>query len=658
MNFFQAQEDAKKRTLLLVGLFGAAVLGIIVAVYIVLMIAGGVTLGTSAGLDLGVFAIVALGTGALIGGGSFFRTAQLRKGGPAVAEMLGGRRIDPATTDPDERQLVNVVEEMSVASGMPVPAIYVMDNEESINAFAAGYGIHDAAVAVTRGTLESMTRDELQGVVAHEFSHILNGDMRLNVRLIGLLFGILLLTVVGRGILRGGTRRGIMVGASRRGGGKQGSGVAMTLALGLSLILVGYIGVFFGKLIKAAVSRQREYLADAAAVQYTRNPKGIAGALQRIGAHPKKARIEDHHAEELSHLFFANGLGSAFSRATATHPPLEDRIRRIDPSWDGSFDVKPRRDRLERSRSKETAGKGGEEPGGFGGFGGFGGGEGFGPEGLTGLAAAAFLLGSVGDPRPEHVARASAILGRVPESFREAVHEPVGAQAAMLVLLGGDDARSQDARRRVADGAVLERIEELEPLADGIAPEARLALVDLALPVLGRLEDEAAAAFRSGAEEVVRADGEIRSFDFALMHILWKHIAIGRERPARGGGGATSLKAVRSELRILLSALAWAGADHEDEARQAFGEGLQAVESDTGELTLAGETAVGLTDLDHALDRLERGSLELRRRVLEAAAAVTLADGVLHVEEAELLRAVAESLELPLPPLITQPPGA
>ncbi|TVP55846.1 MAG: hypothetical protein EA351_09535 [Gemmatimonadales bacterium] len=654
MNFFQAQEDAKKRSLLLVGLFGAAVFGIIVAVYIVLMIAGGVTLGTSAGLDFGAFAIVALGTGALIGGGSFFRTAQLRKGGPAVAEMLGGRRIDPATTDPDERQLVNVVEEMSVASGMPVPAIYVMDHEESINAFAAGYGIHDAAVAVTRGTLENLTRDELQGVVAHEFSHILNGDMRLNVRLIGLLFGILLLTVVGRGILRGGTRRGIMVGASRGGGGKQGSGVAMSLALGLSLILVGYIGVFFGKLIKAAVSRQREYLADAAAVQYTRNPRGIAGALQRIGAHPQKARIKDHHAEELSHLFFANGLGSALSQATATHPPLEDRIRRIDPSWNGSFDVKPRRDRLERSRSEKGAGEGGDAPGGFGGF---GGGEGFGPEGLTGLAAAAFLLGSVGDPRPEHVARAGAILDRVPESFREAVHEPVGAQAAMLVLLGGDDARSQDARRRVTDGAVLERIEELEPLVDGIAPEARLALVDLALPVLGRLDDEAAAAFRSGAEEVVRADGSVRSFDFALMHILWKHIAIGRERPARGGGGATSLKAVRSELRILLSALAWSGADHEDEARHAFGEGLQAVESDTGELSLAGQAAVGLTDLDQALDRLERGSLELRRRVLEAAAAVTLADGVLRVEEAELLRAVAESLELPLPPLIIQPAG-
>jgi Zn-dependent protease with chaperone function len=638
MDFFQAQEDAKRRSFLLVLLFGAAVVGIIIAVYLVLVIFGIVTLGVGAGFDLGIFAVVAFGTGAVIGGGSFARTAQLRKGGPAVAEMMGARRVDPATRDRNEQQLVNVVEEMSIAAGMPVPAIYVMDDEPSINAFAAGYGIHDAAVAVTRGTLETMSRDELQGVIAHEFSHILNGDMRLNIRLIGLLFGILLLTVVGRGVLRGALRGGMMRGARRSGGNKGGGGVAAAVALGIALVVVGYIGVFFGKLIKAAVSRQREYLADAAAVQYTRNPQGIAGALRRIGAHAEGARIKDHHAEELSHLFFANGVGSALSQATATHPPLPDRIRRIDPSWDGNFEMPPRRDRP-RKKDPEPKPEGEDE------------GWGFGPKGLTGLAAAAVLLGSVGDPKPEHVSRAGEILKGIPDPLREAAHEEVGAQALILALLGGTDEKSREARRGVDDDEVRAQLDRLEPLAAQLPPESRLPLVDLALPVLGRLDEARATAFRRTAEGVVRANGEMRSFDFALLHILWKHIAES-EQPRRRGGREKSVKSVRNELRILLSALAWAGAEDEAEARAAFDEGLGKVRDATGDLTLAGESAVGLHEVDQALGRLERGNLDLRRTVLEAAAGVTLADGVLLVEEAELLRAVAECLELPLPPLM------
>src|SRR5690606_30853327 len=205
---------------------------------------------------------VAAGMLLVIGGGSAYRTAQLRRGGPAVAELLGGRRVDPASTDLLERRLLNVVEEMALASGIPVPAVYVLDHEPGINAFAAGHTIHDAAVAITRGGLETFTRDELQGVMADEFSHILNGDMRLNVRVMGVLFGILLLTVVGRGIVRGGHYSG----GRRRSGGRDGGGGQIVL-VGIALIVLGYLGVLFGRLIQAAVSRQREYLADAAAVQ-------------------------------------------------------------------------------------------------------------------------------------------------------------------------------------------------------------------------------------------------------------------------------------------------------------------------------------------------------------------------------------------------------
>src|SRR5688572_11137688 len=317
MDFFQAQDAARTRTHTLVLLLLAAVIAIIAAVYVVVHLA---FLPPGSPVNTKFLLMVAGGTTTLVALGSITRTMQLRQGGSRVAELLGGRRVDSNTADELERRYVNVVEEMALASGTPVPAMYVLPREAGINAFAAGYALDDAAVAVTRGTLESLDRDELQGVIAHEFSHILNGDMRLNIRLMGLLYGILLLAVVGRGLLHGAGR-----GRSRKGGGQ----IAI---VGLGLVAVGYIGVFFGKLIQAAVSRQREYFADAAAVQFTRNPGGIAGALKKIGA-TLGSRIVNHHAQEVSHLFFATGLKQSAISLFATHPPLADRIQRIDAAF-------------------------------------------------------------------------------------------------------------------------------------------------------------------------------------------------------------------------------------------------------------------------------------------------------------------------------------
>src|SRR6266480_2477874 len=263
-----------------------------------------------------VFLITAFGTLGIIGAGSFFKTLSLARGGRAVAELLDGRLVNPNSTDAHERKLLNVVEEMSIASGVPVPQVYVMDGEAGINAFAAGHSASDAAISVTRGYMKMPSRDELQGVIGHEFSHILNGDMRVNLRLMGLVFGILCLTVIGRILIRTSGRKNPLP------------------LLGLALIIIGWAGVFFGRLIQAAVSRQREVLADASAVQFTRNPSGLAGALKKIGGLTDGSRINSPHAEEASHLFFANGLGNSFF---ATHPPLVERIRALDPSFDGRF---------------------------------------------------------------------------------------------------------------------------------------------------------------------------------------------------------------------------------------------------------------------------------------------------------------------------------
>ncbi len=677
MDFFQAQEEAKKRSVVLVGLFAAAVIAIIIGVYLVLVVGGAMSMGMGVGFDPVLFGVVAVGTTALIAGGSATRTAQLRKGGSAVAELMGAREVDPGTRDPDERRLVNVVEEMSVASGVPVPGIYVMDDEPSINAFAAGYTIHDAAVAVTRGTLEKLNREELQGVVAHEFSHILNGDMRLNIRLVGLLFGILLLAVVGRGMLRGQMVR-------RRRNGSKG------VFLGLALIALGYLGVFFGKLIKAAVSRQREFLADAAAVQFTRNPRGIGGALRKIAENAHGSRIQDHHAEELSHLFFADGVGGALARSMATHPPLDERIRRIDPSLaEGSPGGTARGGKGVRPAGGDVAA--GQASGGTGGLGpgasglagaaagmataasqGVGGGGGGGGE--QGTKA---IMSSVGNPSSDHVAYASRLLAEIPDRIRDAAHDRTGAQAVILALLGGDDEASRAARVEVArtldSGAATEEaedsgdgdrrtgagdprveteLEEVSALVNQVPPAARLPLVDLCLSALHRMSPEQAQALRSAVDRVIRADGEVRPFDFALAHILWRHLPTGRERGGRQRTSGRSLGQVSRELEVVLSALAWAEGRGEEEAAAAFAAGADAVAGELSDLSLRSRKAVGLQELDEALERLERGSLDVRRKALGACARVVLVDEAVQVEEVELLRAVAESLELPLPPLL------
>ncbi|MGQ9592640.1 MAG: M48 family metallopeptidase, partial [Planctomycetota bacterium] len=337
MNFFEHQERARKKTQLLVFLFALAVVGIGLGIYLTLLLVLGLARPEAewtAGAPVVRSQPVSLwqpqlffwslgGTAAFVGLVSLFRTATLKQGGGVVARMLGGRLVSRDTRDLAEKRLLNIVDEMAIASGIPVPEVYVLDGESGINAFAAGFSTDQAAVAVTRGTLETLDRDELQGVIAHEFSHILNGDMRLNIRLIGILFGILAIAVTGRFILRSTAGR-----SSRRG---KGSGAIVLL--GLALMLIGYIGVVVGRMIQAAVSRQREFLADASAVQFTRNPHGIGGALLKIAQHLYGSALESPRAAEVSHLLFGEGSRPSFLASVfATHPPLEERVRRIDPS--------------------------------------------------------------------------------------------------------------------------------------------------------------------------------------------------------------------------------------------------------------------------------------------------------------------------------------
>jgi len=343
MDFFAQQDVARRRTAWLIFYFCLAVVGIVAAFYFVAL-AGMVVAHTMDDEAASwnpyletlwhprLFIRVALVTVGVILLGSLYKTWRLASGGKSVALMLGGRLVAPDTRDLAERRLLNVVEEMSLASGVPVPPVYVLDEEPSINAFAAGYQPADAVIGVSRGCLEYLNRDELQGVMAHEFSHLLNGDMRLNLRLTGVVYGILMIALAGFTLLR---FMGLRQRRSREGGTGWRPGIPWLGFVAVAMLVIGSAGLFFARLIKSAISRQREYLADASAVQFTRLPAGLAGALKKIGGRPETSKMKHAHAEEVSHMFFGSMFGSRRWQLFATHPPLAERIRRIDPTFDG-----------------------------------------------------------------------------------------------------------------------------------------------------------------------------------------------------------------------------------------------------------------------------------------------------------------------------------
>ncbi len=341
MNFYIHQDKARGRTLFLLVLLVIAFLFLFITVEGLLFVLYMDRLKDPA------YPTLAIGVGvlmiAVVGGGSTVRTMQLSfGGGKAVAETMGGKLLQRgATRDPLERRLLNIVEEMALASGIPVPPVYLLD-EDGINAFAAGYSPADAVIGVTRGSIELLSRDELQGVIAHEFSHIFNGDMKLNIRLMGLVFGLLVLSFLGQILVRiilesrsSGSSR-----SSNSNSGKDNTGAIIMVALliGAALWILGLVGEGIARLIQAAISRQREYLADASAVQFTRNPDGIAGALKKIGGFANHGKLKAVGVSEVNHMLFACGLSAAASALSLdSHPPLDDRIRQIDPQWDGKY---------------------------------------------------------------------------------------------------------------------------------------------------------------------------------------------------------------------------------------------------------------------------------------------------------------------------------
>ncbi|HMO52195.1 MAG TPA: M48 family metallopeptidase [Kiritimatiellia bacterium] len=655
MDFFARQEHARRRTGWLVALFFAALAGLIATAYLVAVQVVGATSVSEPGYapapppsmwNPDLFLLIAGGISTIVFGGTAFKLSQLRHGGGKVAESLGGRRIDPASTQYHERRLLNIVEEMALASGVPVPPVYLLTGQTGINAFAAGYSIHDAVIGVTEGAMRGLKREELQGVIAHEFSHILNGDMRLNIRLIGIVHGLLLLAIVGRVLIR-------LAASSRSGSGKRGGGVALFIALGLALIIIGYAGYFFGGLIKRAVSRQREYLADASAVQFTRNPLGLASALKKVGGLAQGGAVANDHAEELSHMFFADGIkrlmggGSLF----ATHPPLAQRVKLLDPDFNGEFTVISQEslyasgndDAKPREEKKKTAAGGVMGPdfikrtimvGG----------------GLGGMAAhPTAMIQQIGILEADQLEASRGLLDALPGSLREAVHEPLGAQCVVIALLiaassGGDSADAWTwvpASFTDAVGRHLDAVTHLEP-------RYRLILVDLALPALRALPAEQAERFVDLIDKIIRADQKIQLFEFAVMEMvrsgLRETLKLSVPRMTLNG-----VEMVAAEATALIGLMARLGATDDTAAEAAFRKSMDILGASFKDQALPQAGAMDLEGVKAALDRLLQTTMPVRKQLLEAAMVCLMSDQVVAENEVELFRALAATLEIPVP---------
>ena len=629
MDFFQAQDKARKRSGRLIIYYLTAVLAIVLSIYAVLFWLSGATpekysddtlltrywdphlfLGTAAGIIL------------VVGLGSIVKILSLRSGGGSVARSLGGRLVDTSTTNLQEKRLLNVVEEIAIASGIRVPEVYILP-EKGINAFAAGYSPDDAAVAITQGAMDSLNRDELQGVIAHEFSHILNGDMRLNIRLIGLLFGIFLIAIIGRVIMRSSLY-------SRSSSKDNKGGAAVFAILGIALFIIGYIGVLFGRLIQAAVSRQREYLADASAVQFTRNPDGIAGALKKIGRAACGGRIANAHASETSHLFFAEALSGSFLELFATHPPLKNRIKAIDPSFNGDFNaVSSRSAPPKRNSPSRPAISKRSSPI---------------PNQTFPISRNTFIAAVVAASAgaPSHT------LNTIPHPLYLAAHDPLHVKALILSLLCDIHESDQvSEKQEVIVNTCLSPTEktfyrEVLLQMHSLPDQLRLSLLDIALPTLKTLKEEQRSSFIKALNDFIIADGNISLREFSYLRIIERALCPSK----RNQHQTSSRKKLLKPISMLINMLAQCGSNQPE---LAFKVGAKVFEHWNEEFLFVRDIALDTKVLAHVLSQLEQASEDIKKLLLEALSDTVASDGKIESTELEILRAVAAALGCPAP---------
>jgi Zn-dependent protease with chaperone function len=635
VDFYAQQELARRKTRwLLLGFLVSVVLVVLAVDAVVFALLGASDPGTSPAGALIFTTVVVL---AIICGASLFKTLSLRSGGGVVARSLGGTRVERSTRDPALRRLRNVVEEMAIASGVTMPEVYVLENEDGINAFAAGNSPADAAIAVTRGAATLLKRDELQGVVAHEFSHILNGDMRLNLRLLGWTFGLLAIAIVARIVLQT---------APRTGGRDRRDGAAALVVAALAVMILGYIGVFFGRLLQAAVSRHRERLADASAVQFTRDPAGLSGALLKIAGVSAGSKLVAPEAEEVAHMLFASGL----SRFFATHPSIEERLSSLNPSFRASelpaLAAAAARD-AQRQRQADTASVPGTPEPARAALGG--------AVPVAALASeAATIAAQAGTLANGQVRYAERVRASIPEPLRDFVDSADHARALILAVLVSKVQDVQLAQRRILEEAygpeVAAQVFAQQGLADSLAPALRLPAVQQLFPALRRLTLAERQKLRDVVNALALSDARIDVFECCLTLLLAANLY--DELEAGAQHGSASLLQESEAIHVLFCVLALQGATDRSQAARAFEAGISVV---LPQHRPAFRDIEGWpTKLRDALARLAHLRPFAKKVLIEGMVRCIAHDRRLSVEEGELLRTVCAVLHCPLPPILGQ----
>ncbi len=620
MDFFAAQDRARATSRRLVWWFVLCVIAVIAVIYFAAVLARpwfdrpSLEAVNLHWWDPQLVATVAPAITCLILVGSFYKLSQLSGGGSVVARDLGGRLVSRSTSEPLERRLVNVVDEMAIAAGLPAPEIWLLENEPGINAFAAGTDPTNAVIGVTSGCLERLDRDELQGVIAHEFSHILNGDMKLNHRLMGWIFGLVMISMLGKGLLR-------LLEHVRpsRGNSKEGGGIILIVVVaGAVLWLVGALGVFFARLLQAGVSRQREFLADASAVQFTRNPAGIAGALKKIGGLSVGGNVLSANAAEARHLFF--GASGGFSLGFRSHPPLEERILAIEPGWDG---------KMVKSKSA--------------------GGSPFTRHPMPGVPQPVFVT------NPGDAGRLDSGVGiAIQRSLMEKGLQLENKEDAKALVLGmllaqGQGRETSEWLLETGGGeALMGGARSWAVKLAGITATERLALLDLSLPFLRRMTSGEGAAFIGLTERLIMADGRVSLFEFMLQRLIARQVGVGLGLRALPRVRYLGLGNVAREVATVVRTFGSVSGDPASIARAEEEYRLH-----TG--TPLPEASVGGFDpevMAAALEKIEATPQLAKIQVLRLCGLVVTHDGRLDDREMELLRATAEAIGAPVPPFV------
>lgn len=694
MNFFESQDRARKHTTALIILFGVAILAIIIVTNVLLvMFLGLMNDGQQAQpsslmhfFNWKVIAAVSFGIVIVVLAGSLYKISILSAGGEAVAQALGGQLIPQNTTDPHQRKLLNVVEEMAIASGTPAPPVFLLSNESGINAFAAGFSPRDAVIGITQGAIEHLNREQLQGVVAHEFSHIFNGDMRLNIKLTGVLHGLLIVGNIGYRLFRLALRH-------MSSGGRKNSARGILFVLALGLMGIGFVGNFFGALIKAMISRQREYLADACAVQFTRNPNGIAGALKRIGGLAEGSLVKTPEATEISHAFFAQAVSGFLRSISATHPPLEQRILRIDPSWDGRFldpglHASPLRPlRKETRRYEITVPSHVDEDGmesikinrlvdeaagvnfsltdqppnepptdeaGASSRAAASTRNGLGRAGAT-VASAMSIMAQIGQLEQENVEDARTLIAKLPDAIKDTAREPYGARAIVysLVLSKSQSMRSQQLLhlKHHAEVDAYELTLWLVSKMDDLDIKFRLPLIQIAIAALKQLSLKQYKTLKSNLTALIQMDAQVDLITWSMQKIVLNHLDQQFLEEAPIEARYSDLGSFKKEMVVLLSLLAHAGHPDPDQraAQSAFAVAMQTLKFSGVDLLAPHD--IRLADLDLALQKMDVLKPLAKSKFVMACVTSIWHDQRVTVVEHELLRAFVGALDCPMPPI-------